>query len=108
MNKPVDRDKIRKAVTSLISKERVRQTGMFPPSLDDRQVQVDLLELVAVLTKYTGRIADDGVKQRDGYSVDYSDAALNAVKVAAVAVAILESMIATGRVDPAVLKARLG
>lgn len=107
MNKPIDRDKIRKSVTGMISKERIRQTGMFPPSLDDRQVQVDLLDLVAVLTKYTGRIAEDGVRQRDGHAVDYVDAAVNAVKVAAVASAILESMLATGRVDAATLKARL-
>lgn len=108
MNKPVDRDKIRKAVASLISKERLRQAEIFPPSLDDRQVQVDLLDLVAVLAKYTGHIADDGVKQRDGYDVDYTDAALNAVKVAAVAAAILESMIATGKVDTTVLRSKLG
>jgi hypothetical protein len=64
----------------------------------------DLLDFVAILTQYAGRIAEQGVQQSSGRTVDWTAVAVSSAKCGAVATAMLESLIATGKVKPTEVK----
>lgn len=95
----MDRQEARGQVLQAIAEERDWQQGAFPVEQDDSTARSDLNHWVAVLSKYLGGIADEAVAQGDFREVDLQNVARMSVKVGAVAVALAESLVATGRAD---------
>jgi hypothetical protein len=102
----MERAEARRLVLRAISEERHWQEGAFSLENDDSTARSDLNHWVAVLSKYMGGIADEAVSQGDFREVDLTKVARMSVKVAAVAVALTESLVATGRVDGTKLSGR--
>ena len=94
------RDEARDAVLGAVDAERDWQAKRYSDEHDDSTVHSDLNYMVAVVTKYLGDIAEQGVNQAGYRMVELDKVAIAGVKVAAVATAIVESLLATGRVNP--------
>lgn len=98
------RDAARRAVLTAIQKERCWQSQRISERQDDQQVETDLLFLVGVLAKYLGQVATEGVQQSQADDVDWERVAQACVKQAAVAAAVAESLVASGKVKTVALK----
>lgn len=94
----MNRDTARRVAIRAIGKERDRQKERFPENWDDAQVEADLLDPAGVLTVYVGHVAEEGMKQREADPVNYKRVANSMVKVAAVASAMVEALLAKGLV----------
>ena len=94
------RDEARDAVLGAVDAERDWQAKRYSDEHDDSTVYSDLNYMVAVLTKYLGEVAGQAVNQAGYRAVDLEKVAVNSLKVAAVATAVVESLVATGRVSP--------
>jgi hypothetical protein len=93
------RDDARDTVLQAVDRERAWQASRFSTEHDDSTVHADLNHMVAVITKYLGELATQAVRQADCRDVDLERVAVSSVKVAAVATAIVESLVFTGRVS---------
>lgn len=102
----MERSEARRLVLQAIAEERTWQEGAFPIEQDDSTSRADLNHWVAVLSKYLGGIANEAVAQGDFREVDLAKVARMSTKVAAVCVALTESLVATGRVDGQSLSGR--
>lgn len=102
----MDRADARRLVLQAIAEERHWQEGAFPVEQDDSTAHSDLNHWVAVLTKYLGGMANEAVAQGDFREADLPKVARMAIKVAAVCVALAESLVATGRVNGQKLSGR--
>jgi hypothetical protein len=100
----MDREKARKAVLLAIHKERDWQAARISERQDDTQVGTDLLFLVGVLSKYQGQVACEGVEQSQAREVDWERVARACIKQAAVAVAVAESLVASGKVPTSIFR----
>lgn len=107
MSKPLvsSRDKARKSVLFAIRGERDWQAARISDRQDDAQIETDLLFLVGVLSKYQGQIAAEGVEQSQAKEVDWEAVAKGCVKMAAVAAAVAESLVANEKVSPKIIHA---
>ena len=91
---------IRTSVFSAIRRERERQVEKVPLQADIQQVETDLLDTVGVLAAYLGRVAEQGLEQRAGSSVDHVVVSENFTVIAAVSAAMVEALVAKGLVKP--------
>ena len=98
------REKARKVVITSIHKERDWQAQRISDRQDDSLIDTDLLFLVGVLSKYQGQIAYEGVEQSQAKEIDWERVAKACIKQAAVAAAVAESLVVSGKVGPSLLK----
>ncbi len=96
----INRDEARQLALDAVDGEREWQAAKYSTEHDDTTVHADLNHMVSVINKYLGQLAEQAVRQADYQDVDLDRVAVSAVKVAAVATAVLESLLFTGRVDP--------
>ena len=94
------RDEAREIALGAVDSERDWQATNYSTEHDDTTVHADLNHMVSVITKYLGNLAGQAVKQADYKPVDMDAVAIASLKVAAVATAVLESLVATGKVSP--------
>ena len=94
------RDEARGVAFQAVDSEREWQTSVFSEEHDDTTIHADLNHMVAVITKYLGELACQAVRQADYKDVNLDEVAISSVKISAVAIAIAESLIFTGRVSP--------
>ena len=94
------RDEARAVVLAAVDAERDWQATTYSVEHDDTTVHADLNHMVSVITKYLGLLAEQAVRQADYKSVDLERVAIASLKVAAVATAVVESLVAQGRVNP--------
>lgn len=90
----------RAIVLSALEMEREWQEHRFSAEHDDSTVHADLNHMVSVLSKYLGELAAQAVNQAIYKPVNMDDVATACIKIAAVATAIAESLVATDRVSP--------
>jgi len=99
IDQKTDREKARKSVLMAVHKERDWQSSRISERQDDTQIGTDLLFLVGVLSKYQGQVACEGVEQSQAREVDWDKVSRACVKLSAVAVAMAESLVASGKVS---------